>query len=182
MKNPTSLGFAILGLLHDAPRSGYDLRKVFESTPMGHYSSSPGAIYPALKRLDERGLIEGRIDRGTSRRSRQLYRPTEAGTEVFRRWLARPVGSEDVIWRLDELLLRFAFQSFLEDDRVTRAFLAAFAREIDLYGAELESQREAMPSTTPLHGQLALESGIESYRAYRDWAVRALRRFEDRRS
>ena len=40
----TSLGYALLGLIHLQPQSGYGLRKVFESTPMGHYSWSPGAI------------------------------------------------------------------------------------------------------------------------------------------
>ena len=36
--------------------SGYDLRKVFEETALGNYSSSPGAIYPALSRLEQQGI------------------------------------------------------------------------------------------------------------------------------
>jgi len=47
----TVLGYALLGLLQQKAQSGYELRKVFAETAMGNYSSSPGAIYPALERL-----------------------------------------------------------------------------------------------------------------------------------
>ena len=55
MKAPSvsRLGYAILGLLKDRALSGYDVRQEFTSSPMGHYSDSPGAIYPALKRLPQ---------------------------------------------------------------------------------------------------------------------------------
>jgi DNA-binding PadR family transcriptional regulator len=45
------LGYALLGLIHQKPSSGYDLRKTFTETAMGSFSNSPGAIYPALARL-----------------------------------------------------------------------------------------------------------------------------------
>ncbi len=51
----TPLRLAILGLVAMHPQSGYDLRKIFETTPMGNFSSSPGAIYPALKSLEKKG-------------------------------------------------------------------------------------------------------------------------------
>ena len=35
--------------------SGYDVRMVFERTPMSRFSSSPGSIYPVLKRLERWG-------------------------------------------------------------------------------------------------------------------------------
>jgi DNA-binding PadR family transcriptional regulator len=62
-----SLGYALLGLLQK-PSSGYDLRKVFSSTSMKTYSDSPGAIYPALRRLEHRGLVRGTIEEGSGMR------------------------------------------------------------------------------------------------------------------
>ena len=53
----STLSLAILGLIAQEWQSGYDIRKAFATTPMGHFSSSPGAIYPALKRLEK-----GRLD------------------------------------------------------------------------------------------------------------------------
>jgi len=49
----TLLDYAILGLIQDHALSGYAIRKMFEETALGHYSSSPGTIYPALNRLQK---------------------------------------------------------------------------------------------------------------------------------
>ncbi|MHC4537428.1 MAG: PadR family transcriptional regulator, partial [Planctomycetota bacterium] len=53
----STLSLAVLGLIAQKPHSGYDLRKVFSTTPLGHFSSSPGAIYPALKRIEKSGWV-----------------------------------------------------------------------------------------------------------------------------
>jgi DNA-binding PadR family transcriptional regulator len=176
---PTTLGYALLGLLHQEPRSGYDLRKVFETTPMGHYSGSPGAIYPALRRLEQQGLVDSRVDRRTSLRPRQVFRPTKTGTKTFREWLGRDVQREDVIWRLDELMLRFAFHSFLASNTASRKFLNDFLTHVDGYAQELRRQLQNMPTATPIHGRLALESGVEQYQAHRRWARKALEQFAE---
>ena len=65
MKNDSLLGFALLGLIHQQPMSGYDLRKIFASTAMGSFSDSPGAIYPA-RRLEARGLVRGTVEESAS--------------------------------------------------------------------------------------------------------------------
>lgn len=174
----STLGFALLGLIHQEPQSGYDLRKVFAATPMGHYSSSPGAIYPALRRLEEQGLITGRIDRAKSLRPKQVFRPSTKGTRALTEWLKQPVTGDDVIWKLDELMLRFAFHSILESDPATIEFLTGFVSEVDAYTRELERQSKSMPDEATRHGKLALEAGIESYRAHARWARKALKHFE----
>ncbi|MHC4404372.1 MAG: helix-turn-helix transcriptional regulator [Planctomycetota bacterium] len=179
---PTTLGYALLGLLHQEPRSGYDLRKIFETTPMGHYSGSPGAIYPALRRLEQQGLIKGKVDRSKSLRPRQVFQPTKKGTKTFRRWLALDVEQADVIWRLDELMLRFAFHSFLESSTATREFLSGFLAALDGYVKELQRQLKTMPAETTIHGRLALTSGLEAYRAHRRWAQKALEHFVENES
>jgi DNA-binding PadR family transcriptional regulator len=58
MSEISQLGFALLGLIHQQPMSGYDLRKVFTASALGSYSDSPGAIYPALNRLEAGGLVQ----------------------------------------------------------------------------------------------------------------------------
>jgi DNA-binding PadR family transcriptional regulator len=59
----TTLDYALLGLLDASPMSGYDVHKIFETTPLAHSGSSPGAAYPALKRLERRGGYIGRRGR-----------------------------------------------------------------------------------------------------------------------
>ena len=178
-RTPTSLEHALLGLLHQGPQSGYDLRKIFEMTALGNYSGSPGAIYPALRRLEKRGLVEGEVDSRRELRPRKLFRPTEAGRAEFREWLLRDIERGDVERRVDELMLRFAFHSVLDSPSSTLRFLSRFLEEVTQYVAELKRQRELFPEATPLHPRLALAAGIEQYRACARWARQAIKRFEE---
>src|SRR5690606_1320989 len=141
MSDPTTLELAILGLLSSAPQSGYDLMHVFETSALGNYSSSPGAIYPALKRLEKNGLVAGVVDDSQALRPKKVFRPTPAGRRALRRWLQAGITRNDVQHRLDELLLRFAFHSLL-DARASRDFLERLAGTIDDYVAELKEQRK----------------------------------------
>ena len=92
MRSITLLGYALLGLLHGKASSGYDLRKIFTETPMGRFSDSPGAIYPALRRLEERKLItESAIVQPTKRR-RKALQITPEGRVASKAWLRRPLN------------------------------------------------------------------------------------------
>ena len=176
---PTNLGFALLGLLHGDAMTGYDLRKVFAETAMGNYSSSPGAIYPALARLEENGLIKGREDNTKKLRPKKLYQPSDEGRQVFREWLLQDVSADDLSGNLDELMLRFAFHSVLNDAGATRAFLEGFSTELEAYIEDLRKQAELFPEEVPIHASLALEAGLVQYEALSHWARKALRHFEE---
>jgi PadR family transcriptional regulator, phenolic acid-responsive transcriptional regulator len=175
---PTTLELAILGLLALEPQSGYDLMKLFETTAMGNYSSSPGAIYPALRRLEKRRLVDGEVDRTRALRPRKVFRPTAAGSKRLEEWLRRPITVDDVRRHLDELLLRFAFHSLLEE-QASRDFLAALADRVDEYVAELREQRQLFSAGEPPHGRMAFELGLEQYRATARWARKALRTLKE---
>ena len=56
----------LLGVIADEPRSGYGLKKLFSSSPASVYQPSPGALYPALRRLEERGLLHAEKQAGAA--------------------------------------------------------------------------------------------------------------------
>ena len=114
MRENSLLGYALLGLLQQQARSGYDLRKIFANTPMGTFSDSPGAIYPALQRLEKRDLVSSRVRESSGLRRRRLFRPTSFGKRAFKSWQTRAITREDVIHHVDELMLRFGF---MDDER-----------------------------------------------------------------
>jgi DNA-binding PadR family transcriptional regulator len=169
----TPLRLAILGLISMQPMSGYDLRKVFETTPMGNFSSSPGAIYPALKGLEKNGWVRGVPDKQDSLRPRLVYSLTDHGDTVLNDELDATVTRDDLIWRYDQLMLRFAFMERRGVPRVLR-FLEELLTELKAYVAYLEQVREQMTDQTTVCGRLALEQGIEGYRANARWARRAI--------
>ena len=79
-----ALEMAVLGLLHESPLHGYELRKRLNLLLGWTRLLSYGSLYPALKRM----LREGQITEVTnpasvSLRQRITYQITDAGREVF---------------------------------------------------------------------------------------------------
>jgi len=176
-RSPTSLEYALLGLVHMQPRTGYDLRKIFETTPMGHYSSSPGAIYPALKRLEQQWLIEGEVAAQDTMRPKRIYSATPHGVDILREWVSQAILTEDLLRKDDELMLRFALMGTVVDHNVTRRFLEQMLQALESYIPELEEVLATLSDVGPPHGRLALSSGIEAYKARRRWAQEAIQEF-----
>lgn len=176
MSNPplSPLSASILCQLLAAPQSGYRLMKTFEETAMGHFSSSLGAIYPALKRMEKAGWIRGERDNPESLRGRRVYRIGKAGKGVLDTWVASPLTREDIIHRMDLILLRFAFMTPLIGRPATIRFLEDLIGHLESYQRELKGQADQMVDV-PLEGALALEHGIESYKTTARWARASLK-------
>ncbi len=67
---------AILALLREGPRNGYQIMSDIEERSGGAWRPSPGAVYPALSQLADEGLIVGEESGG-----RRTFRLTDAGRE-----------------------------------------------------------------------------------------------------
>jgi DNA-binding PadR family transcriptional regulator len=65
---------AILALLREGPRNGYQIMSEIEERSGGAWRPSPGAVYPALQQLADEGLIEGAESSG-----RRTFSLTDAG-------------------------------------------------------------------------------------------------------
>jgi DNA-binding PadR family transcriptional regulator len=65
---------AVLLLLEEEPRNGYQLMQELEERSGGAWRPSPGSIYPALSQLEDEGLV--RSDENAGRRAFEL---TDAG-------------------------------------------------------------------------------------------------------
>jgi DNA-binding PadR family transcriptional regulator len=65
---------AILALLAEGPRNGYQLMQEIEERSDGAWRPSPGSVYPALQQLEDEGLV-----RAEERDGRRTYALTDAG-------------------------------------------------------------------------------------------------------
>jgi DNA-binding PadR family transcriptional regulator len=163
-----ALGYALLGLLQK-PSSGYDLRKVFSSTSMKTYSDSPGAIYPALRRLEKAGLIRGTIEEGSGLRRRQIFHLTPQGLAELRKWIAQPIAREDLASGLKTIMLRFAFSETAAGAAASLGILKSLAAALPPFLQHLSEQLQRMKGA-PMSARLALECGIRSYESLLAWA------------
>ncbi len=107
-----TLELAVLGLLHESPMHGYELRKQVNAVLGWSRLLSYGSLYPALKKMLKAGYIAEHVTApepgATSRRLRIVYELTPAGVEQFKRLMA-DVGPS--AWEDDNFDVRFAFFS-----------------------------------------------------------------------
>lgn len=66
---------ALLSLLEDGPKHGYELMTLLEERTDGCYRPSAGTIYPTLQQLQDQGLVQSREEEG----GRRTYELTDAG-------------------------------------------------------------------------------------------------------
>jgi DNA-binding PadR family transcriptional regulator len=81
---------AILSLLSEKPRHGYDLMKELETRSSGSYRVSAGTMYPALQQLEDEGMIVSETKDG-----KRVYQLTDLGKQE----LERGRSTADNIWR-----------------------------------------------------------------------------------
>jgi DNA-binding PadR family transcriptional regulator len=114
-RKAASLELAVLGLLHESPLHGYELRKRLNLLLGWGRLLSYGSLYPALKRLLRAGWITEvtAASPGVSRRQRIVYQLTPAGKKFFSEEIT---DSGPAAWEDDNFNMRFAFFSRTDAD------------------------------------------------------------------
>ncbi len=68
---------AILALLAEQPRHGYEIIREIGERSGGFWRPSPGSVYPTLQMLADEGLVTSKDEHG-----KKLFELTEAGQEA----------------------------------------------------------------------------------------------------
>jgi DNA-binding PadR family transcriptional regulator len=165
----TTLEYALLGLVGMSPMTGYDVHKVFASTPLAHFSSSPGAIYPALRRLARVGLLEARLDTTKEARPRRVFSLTAAGEQALDLWLHQPVTREELIRGGGAPVLRLSLAGGRLGEEKILAYLETYQEAVAAYLKELYGHAESTAGPENLHGRLALYLGIRGSECELEW-------------
>lgn len=173
MYTPTTLGYAILGLLFKS-KTGYQVRKIFETTPLGEFSSSPGSIYPALNRLLSENLITKEIN---STNNKNEFVITKRGISIVKDWCNRPLTLDDVKNKFGEVMLKFVLMEQLSDRDTINLFLFSLKENLSVYKAELDNYLSNNRTDLNLHSRLALQQGIEVCNANYNWALNTLNKY-----
>jgi DNA-binding PadR family transcriptional regulator len=84
---------AILSLLKDGPKHGYQLIKELEQRSGGLYRASAGTVYPTLQQLEDETLVRSEQQEG-----RKIFSLTEAGVQE----VEREKEAIERIWRRAE--------------------------------------------------------------------------------
>lgn len=161
-----SLRHAALGLLAQAPASGYDLLRKFERSMANVWPATQSQLYGELGKLESTGLIEV-CDIGP--RGRKEYAITAAGRDELKRWMTSP--QDDPAFRSAQLLRVFLLGELRPPE--AREFLHAmreFAeREHERY-VQIRDNERWNDSDDSFFARAALENGLRYTRLQADWA------------
>ncbi|MEW2356121.1 PadR family transcriptional regulator [Spirillospora sp. NPDC029432] len=159
------LELAVLGLLHESPMHGYELRKQLNVVLGMFRALSYGSLYPCLKQLLAKGLIvEDRPEEPNtalalqSRRSKIVYKLTADGKERLQQLLTE---AGPAAWEDEGFGVHFAFFSHTRADVRLRILEGRRSRLEE----RLESVRSALARTRERVDSYTLElqnHGLES--------------------
>ena len=161
-----------LGFLNSGPKTGYKLNQIFGNL-MLYYSISLNQIYPVLRNLEGRGLVEKQVVFQEGKPNKNLYTITEAGRQFLEEKLTSQPQPLD--YHLP-FLVRVLFFRFLDKKQVCEEF----EKEIESLKeqkATLEAMADTVADRADCNGSFAyrtalhlLESLIKWYEA--EWEKR----------
>ncbi len=84
-------GAVLTEIGHRGNDTSFKVRRAFERSPSSSWSGSAGAVYPAIARLVDAGLIA--TAPGDTRRKTRLLSLTEAGLAALEAWFSDPLAA-----------------------------------------------------------------------------------------
>jgi DNA-binding PadR family transcriptional regulator len=167
-----ALELAILGLLHEAPMHGYELRKRVNSLLGWGRAFSYGTLYPSLKEMVRRGDLtedtpsdaRGSDIARSGRRGRVVYKLTPEGKERFADLLAQ---TGPAAWEDEHFGVRFAFFGRADADTRMRILIGRRGRlqeKLDQFRSSLARTRERLDAYTlelQRHGLESVEREVK---------------------
>lgn len=127
--------YALLGILSNKPGSGYDIKKMCDSS-IGHFwNENFGHIYPMLQKMEEEELITKEIKQTEGKQTKNIYSITEKGKKELEKWLMLPIEKDPM---RSELLLKI----FLSKDIPTENIIEIIQKEKEDAANNLEKYSE----------------------------------------
>lgn len=170
MARQNTTEFALLGILSQGPASGYDLSKFCESE-IGHFwNETYSSIYPAVKRLYDKGWVAKAYVQQSDKPDKVVYEINDEGLRVFREWLDAeviPVSSRNV------LALKLYFGSQIKK-KTLRRHIAQYRLNLLKSLAMLEPKiagirKDGGDSDETVFALLTVSQKIHATKAMLDW-------------
>ena len=176
-----SLKHAILGFLDMMPLSGYDLKKMFDSTVKFFWSATHTQIYRTLNEMSDEKLVHREIVQQTAHPNKKLYHISPEGREELERWLQEPADIPPV---RHKLLVKITLAERLDTKKII-ALLTDYSEKLEerllLYRRKNVGINEeyARSKREKFLWDAVLDNGIKAYHCELQWAKRTAEGLED---
>lgn len=178
-----SLDYAILGFLNYHPYTGYDLKKIFDTSIRHFWPADQSQIYRTLSKLTENGWAEMEKVPQDDRPDRKVYHITDAGHAALREWLSGPPPLDPP---RSAPLIQVFFSGQLPNDEILAKFegyaaiMRAILNQYDQVPAQLGPfEQEITSPREHFFWLLTLENGLIGMRANLAWAESVIERLKN---
>ncbi len=161
-----SLKYALLGLLAESPKYGYEIKQNFEGIIGNVWSVSYGQLYPTLRKLSELGWVTKSTAPGKKAAEKNIYSITDKGREVLYEWLLKPLRTSYKV--KDEFTLKFLFFNKLPKDKVLE-YLKLQQKKTLLQRESFQRTLVAMRDELDYFLQAIIRKGIIHLEAENQW-------------
>lgn len=156
--------YILLGFLMERNMTGYDMKHYMSISTSYFIDASFGSIYPALKRLVQKGLIEGR-ESAQGGKLKKTYFICESGKAEFLKWLDSPIEPSKT--SVSSTLAKVFFYRYLPTDRV-QELITQYIQEMEKYKTDLLNLKGEIDGHLDEYERSTLDFGLDFY----DFAIR----------
>lgn len=151
--------FVLLGFLMRQSMTGYDLKKAFSVSFSFFSGLSYGSIYPALRKMENQGLISKRMEIQDGAPNRKVYTITEHGREAFLNALKSPLPPGQP---KSSFLMRLFFFAHLSPEE-RRAIVVQHLNTVQELHKQLESAGPLIEARSDRFQYLCFQFGLRFF-------------------
>ena len=174
----TTLEYMLLGVLSTGPQSGYSINTTLQNG-IYRWKASPGATYPALKRLEKNGIITSEIEVVNETQSRKVYHLTPQSEELLDQWITAPLTESELLEEHNIMLVKFVFAEFRFSRERVLAFLDDYEKRMDIFDMKLNVLYQFAKEVSSDHQKLVYRSIAMERIAHRRWLRSARRTLQE---
>jgi DNA-binding PadR family transcriptional regulator len=116
MRTINKTRYALLGMLLEQPRSGYEIKSMMERSTAYFWRESDSTIYPMLKLLAQEGKVQSEVVY-IGKKKKEIFSITKKGKSEFKDWIKSPTCMET---QRNEFMLKLFF--ITEQKEMVRLF------------------------------------------------------------
>ncbi len=171
MARESKTKFAILGMLNQGPKCGYEIKKELEKSATFFWNESYGQIYPMLKRMVREELATIEVIAREDQPDMKIYTISDKGTEELGRWLKLPADPHPV---RNESMLKIYFGANTTPGMV-KTHITRYRDRMSQQLRDIEDQQEQLDESAEeaLFKKLSLRYGELLSEAIQTWCDEA---------
>ena len=176
----TNKELAILGLVSEAPKYGYQIEQDIEARGMREWTEIGfSSIYYMLNKLEKKGLLTSEIHAEGSRPPRRIYCLTTQGVEIFSQSIKERISNPRP--NSGDLDLGLANLPTLPSEEILKALKTCRSRLAERIIRVKEKWDKDSQSNLPGHVHSLFDHSITLMQAEFDWLVSYIQQLENRK-